>query len=251
MARPYSIQEDREPVALPIWMEALVGLEWLALRASPVYYGLGVPHGHGQPVLVIPGFLGSDLYLREMHNWLRRIGYRAYYSGIGVNAHCPLILMDRLYETLRKAFQETGQKVHLVGHSLGGMLARSEAVRHPELIASVTSLGSPFRGVRAHPNVILLNDIVKEMASRDSAYNVPAECFTGYCQCAFVDGLRGLIPESIPQTAIYTKSDGMVSWEVCTTGDPAIDVEVTGTHTGLAFNAAVYQILAQRLPTNT
>jgi hypothetical protein len=47
-----------------------------------------------------------------------------------------------------------------------------------------------------------------------------------------------LIPES---------TDAIVSWEVCTTGDPAIDVGVTGTHTGLALNAAVYQIIAQRL----
>jgi len=70
MSRAYSVEEDREPVALPMWREALVGAEWLGLRASPVYYGLGVPRGKGQAVIVIPGFLGSDLYLRELHGWL-------------------------------------------------------------------------------------------------------------------------------------------------------------------------------------
>jgi hypothetical protein len=34
---------------------------------------------------------------------------------------------------------------------------------------------------------------------------------------------------------------------MCRTGDPAIDVEVMGSHCGLAFNPFVYQIIAQRL----
>jgi triacylglycerol lipase len=250
MSRAYSIQEDREPVALPIWMEAMVGLEWFGLRTSPVFYGLGVPRGKGDAVVVIPGFLGSDLYLREMHGWLQRVGHKPYYSGIGVNADCPLLLMNRLHQTIHRAYRETGRRVHLVGHSLGGLLARSEAARNPELVESVTSLGSPFRGVRAHPNVIQMSDLVKEIVSKKKGLQIPKDCFTGYCPCEFVAGLRGIIPAGIRQTAIYTRGDGVVSWEVCATGDPAIDVEVSGSHCGLAFNPSVYQILGQRLTKN-
>jgi len=250
MSRAYSIEEDREPVALPIWMEALVGVEWLGLRASPVYYGLGVPRGRGEAVVVIPGFLGSDMYLREMHNWLERVGYRAYYSGIGVNADCPQLLLNKLHRTIHRAQQETKRPVHLIGHSLGGLLARSEAAQHPELIKSVTSLGSPFRGVRAHPNVIQMSDLVKEIISGKKGVQIPKDCFTGYCQCDFVDGLRGVIPDEVAQTAIFTKGDGIVSWDVCLTGDPAIDVEVTGSHCGLAFNPSVYHTIGQRLARN-
>jgi triacylglycerol lipase len=250
MSRAYSVEEDREPVALPMWREALVGAEWLGLRASPVYYGLGVPRGKGQAVIVIPGFLGSDLYLRELHGWLERVGYKAYYSGIGVNADCPLLLMNKLERTIHRAHQETGRPVHLIGHSLGGLLARSEAARHPDMIQSVTSLGSPFRGVRAHPSVIQLSDIVKGLISGKKGMQLPKDCFTGYCPCDFVEGLRGAIPARIAQTAIYTKGDGVVSWDVCLTGDPAIDVEVTGSHCGLAFNPAVYQVIGKRLSRN-
>jgi len=247
MSQAYSVQEDREAVALPFWMEALVGLEWVSLRTSPVYYGSGVPRGAGEAVVVVPGFLGSDLYLRELHRWLGRVGYKPYYSGIGVNADCPTLLMNKLHRTIHRAHHETRRRVHLIGHSLGGLLVRSEACRHPELIASVTSLGSPFRGVRAHPNVIQMSDMVKEIVSHKKGFRIPKDCFTAYCQCDFVDGLRAVIPEGIPQTAIYTKGDGVVSWDVCMTGDPAIDVEVSGTHSGLAFNPAVYRVLGQRL----
>jgi hypothetical protein len=50
----------------------------------------------------------------------------------------------------------------------------------------------------------------------------------------------------VAQTAIYTRSDGIVDWRYCVTGDPEIDCEVSGTHVGLVFNPAVYRILAGR-----
>ena len=75
-----------------LWTEALFGAEILILHATPVYYGLGVPRGDGSAVVIIPGFLGTDLYLTELHAWLGRIGYRPYFSGIGINAECPNLL---------------------------------------------------------------------------------------------------------------------------------------------------------------
>jgi hypothetical protein len=42
-----------------MWQEALVGVELLLLHATPVYYGIGVPHGDGSGVILIPGFLAS------------------------------------------------------------------------------------------------------------------------------------------------------------------------------------------------
>src|SRR5437868_5767764 len=129
-----------------LWTEALFGAEILLLHATPVYYGLGVPHGDGSGVVIIPGFLGTDLYLMELHAWLGRIGYRAYFSGIGINAECPNLLIQRhLNDTIARARAETGRKIHLVGHSLGGVIARSVARQRPKDIASVITLGAPFR----------------------------------------------------------------------------------------------------------
>src|SRR5262249_60200136 len=108
------------------------------------------------------GFTGTDLDLRQMDQWLRRIGYRPYTSGIGRNAECLDVLVARLGKTVETACSETGRKVHLVGHSLGGILARSIAALRPEQVRSVITLGSPFRGISSHPLVLQMAGIVRE-----------------------------------------------------------------------------------------
>lgn len=243
---PGGFLKDQEISQRPLWREAFVGLDWLALRSSPVYYGLGVPRGDGAAVIVIPGFLGTDFYLQEIHSWLRRIGYRPYMSRIGWNAECINTLVERLSETIAKAQAETERPVHLIGHSLGGVLARSATAQRPERIASVITLGSPFRGIRSHPLVLAAGERVRARIRRQNGTNQP-DCYTGYCGCEAVTAIQSGWPSSVPQSAIYTKGDGVVDWRVCVNDDPSTNFEVTGTHVGLVFNAGVYGLVAKRL----
>ena len=245
--------EEEQAVILPIWRELLTGIDWARLRAHPVYYGLGIPKGSRQPVVTVPGFLGSDLYLVEMNLWLYRIGYTPFRSRIGRNSDCPDILVDRLLETIEKANDATGEQVRLIGHSLGGMLSRAAAIIAPDRVNLVITLGSPFRGVRSHPTVLRTGQFVRERVrargdeSRPKHKPMREACYSGACNCGFVESLRAGLPASVHQTAIYTKADGIVDWSVCITGDPAIDIEVRGTHCGLAWNPQVYKLIAQRL----
>ena len=243
---PESFLRDQEAAQRPLWREVFVGLDWLALRSSPVYYGIGVPRGDGSAVIVIPGFMGTDMYLQEIYYWLRRIGYRPYMSRIGWNAECVNILVDRLSETISKAQAETGRKVHLVGHSLGGVIARSAASLYPDRVASVITLGSPFRGIRSHPLVLAAGERIRERIRRQNGQLQP-DCYTGYCGCDAVTAVQRGLPASVGQSAIYTRSDGVVDWRVCVTDDAAINFEVSGTHVGLVFNASVYGLIAKRL----
>jgi pimeloyl-ACP methyl ester carboxylesterase len=238
--------KDQEVSQRPLWREIFVGLDWLALRSSPVYYGFGVPRGDGSAVIVIPGFMGTDMYLQEVYYWLRRIGYRPYMSRIGWNAECVNTLVDRLSETITKAQAETGGKVHLIGHSLGGVIARSATAQRPDRVASVITLGSPFRGIRSHPLVLAAGERVRERIRRQNGH-LPPDCYTGYCGCAAVNAVQRGFPETVLQSAVYTKSDGVVDWRVCVTDDPATNFEVPGTHVGLVFNATVYGLIAKRL----
>jgi pimeloyl-ACP methyl ester carboxylesterase len=240
------IPHEEIPSPLPIICEPFSLLELATLRLSPVYYGVGVPAGDGTAVVIVPGFLGMDLTLFELHAWLGRVGYRPYFSGIGFAADCPNLLAQQLAETINRAYAETGHRVHLVGHSLGGIFARSAAVRMPDRIASVTTLGSPFRGLVAHGLVLTLADLVRQRIRRQYQ-NPPPGCATSRCSCAFGRSLGRKWPRSVAQTAIYTRDDGIVDWHYCLTGDPNVDVEVSGTHLGLIFNSNTYQHLGERL----
>lgn len=230
----------------------LIGIEMLYLRVSPVYWGLGLPGGDGSGVVVIPGFLMNDLYLTEFRSWINRIGYKAYLSGIGVNADCPnLLIQYKLTATIEKAYRETGRKIHLVGHSLGGVIARAAASQMPGRIASVITLGSPFRGVSLHQSVLRAAQLVRgQILERHGGGVLPA-CYTAACTCNFLESLEVKLPKSVFQTAIYSKSDGIVDWRVCRTGHALADFEVSSTHIGMAFNPIVFDLIAHRLASQT
>lgn len=233
---------------LPLWREAFLGLDWLSLRASSVYRGASVPRGDGSGVIVVPGFLGSDGYLRELHAWLGRIGYQPFLSGIGRNTDCPDALTLRLHQTVETAYAQTGRRVHLIGHSLGGVLSRSVAVRWPGLVASVITLASPFRGVAAHPLVLEAGAIIRgRVISRRPEATAERGCYTSLCSCAFAGSIKRELPAPVGETAIYTRTDGVVDWRRCINDDPETDIEVSGTHVGLAFNSSVYRHIAERL----
>jgi pimeloyl-ACP methyl ester carboxylesterase len=247
-----------ETAEVPLWREALFGIDWLSLRLSPVYYGIGVPHGTGDPVIVVPGFLGSDNYLVEMYNWLRRIGYKPYYSRIGRNAECPDVLRDRLFETMDKVFDENGgRKIHLIGHSLGGLLARAAASRRPEQVSQVICLAAPFRDIKVHPMVLAAAGFVRgrivgqrengNANGRRRQKRVERACYTGNCTCDFAQALREDLPSGVQRVAIYTETDGVVDWRSCIEEDERFNIRVDGTHAGLAFNPQVYRRVAELL----
>jgi pimeloyl-ACP methyl ester carboxylesterase len=213
----------------PLWRESLTGIDWLSLRLSPIYRGQRVTRGDGSPVIVVPGCFARDESLRELHSWLSRVGYRAYYSGIGLNVRCPEISVETLVQTIDQAFEETGRSVTLVGHSLGGLLARGAAALRADKVARVITLGSPVNGIVAHPLVMGLADL-----------------FHGDCKRDCLGPLQAELPAGISETCVYSKTDGVVDWRTCHRPD-ARNIEVRGTHCGLIFNANVYGVIANAL----
>ena len=247
---PFAEDPSLQAAQTPLWRESLFALDWLALRTSPVYFGCGVPRGHGEPVVVVPGFLGSDSYLVELHSWLGRIGYRPYFSQIGRNDDCPDHVQGLLLNTIRRAHDDSGKRVKIVGHSLGGMLARSVTLDHPELVETVISMGSPFRdAVRAHPLLIAATESLRREGRRGGK-NIKPSCFSGHCTCDFVKNM--LAPEEYETRhyAIFSKYDGVVEWQSCIEEDPALNTEVNCTHIGMAFHPGVYRTVGRLLAGN-
>lgn len=229
----------------PIWRESLWPVDWLNLHMSPVYYGVGVPRGDGSPVVLVPGFLGTDAYLLELYLWLERIGYKPYMSGIGVNAECPGPLTRRLLTTVKKANTETGRRVRIIGHSLGGILGRRACLQRPELTSQLIYLGSPVQGLRAHPAVLATVSLLKLARSVISVKM--ADCLTESCGCGFGKDMAKPLDKSVHHAAIYTHSDGVVDWHDAQERDPKLNHEVGGTHVGLVYNPRAYAALGQLL----
>ncbi|MGH7865123.1 MAG: esterase/lipase family protein [Candidatus Binataceae bacterium] len=133
---------------------ALVGellssaIEFGALVTDPIYWGRGVARGDQHPVMVIPGLFAGDGYLAAMRDWLRRIGYTPVRSRLNFNPGWSEELVASLGDFAAEAFIESGQRVTIVGHSMGGVIARSIGVRRSDAVRHVITLGAPLGAAR-------------------------------------------------------------------------------------------------------
>ena len=249
LANPFHHDPAVEGINTPIWREVFWPGEFLELMCSPLYYGRGVPHGNGEPILVIPGFLANDIMMMPLRRWLKRIGYRTYSANIAWNTDCPDKTAINLTKKVDAIHRKTGRKVRLIGHSLGGMLAKSILQRIPDSIESVTTMGSPFRDhVRAHPAVTGVWEYLINGQGPLVGRNLTASCSSGFCMCDFVRHMMQPDTQAVPQFAIYSRRDGVVDWESCAEEDNSANTEVNeATHMGLIFNPRALCALAQRL----
>ncbi len=233
------------------WGTHLREVRWQAelarLLADPVWRGVGLPRGDGGPVLLIPGFLAGDQSLSVMASWLRKIGHAPKRAGISFNVACSDIAVDRLSKILLHAHLSSGRKVAIIGHSRGGHFARALAVRHPEQVSQVISMGSgldePFD--ISEPTRLAVDGVRKLIARRDPE-RAALGCFTHACLCRYAQDYRAPFPDEVPLTSIYSKGDGVVRWRACVV-PYARNVEISGSHIGLAFNRHAYREIAAAL----
>ncbi len=215
-----------------------------AVRASTEFASLGpmspilgrAPKGDGHPVLVLPGMLGGDestfilrRFLRSRDYWTHRwhLGRNLGRRSIGAEGEHVLSLIERLY-------LESGKRpVSLVGWSLGGIIAREAAKRVPEQVRQVITMGSPFN----HPPEGSLLAQIYHFVSGTSPDPLP------------IREALACPPDHTPSTAIYSRSDGMVSWRACLEGvGPLTDnIEVYSSHTGYGVNPSALFAIADRL----
>ncbi|MFC4783322.1 esterase/lipase family protein [Nocardioides sp. MAHUQ-72] len=191
------------------------------------------------PVVLVPGFLAGDGTLALMARSLRARGFRTYRSHMHANVGCTLRAAGQLEARLEAIASHRGSRVQIVGHSLGGMLARGLAVRRPDLVSGIVTMGSPMLAPGAH-HVSLTASV--EMLVRLSRAGVPGlmarECVAGACARESFEESREPVPDGVSFTAIYSQRDGIVDWRACV--DPlAVPVEVTASHLGMAFDPRV------------
>jgi triacylglycerol lipase len=221
------------------------------LLRDPIYRGDGLARGDGRLVVIIPGLFGSDFYLWPLRRWLSRIGFRASTSGLWLNAGCP----DRLTSEVQSWIDRQGQrdgKIVLIGHSRGGILARALAVRLGRRISHLITLGSPVGVAVAYTQASALGQIPHQTmnalarASNAARAVLDPNCRFPECGCEFT---RNIAQPIVPETAIlsiYSREDPIVPPQASIVAG-ARNLEVTGTHTGLVYNPAVYREIARAL----
>lgn len=135
---------DTAAPALRLW--AAEALEVPKLLLSPFQRAVPIEPGSGQPVVVYPGYLTSDISSIRLRRSLRKAGYAAYGWEVGQNRGARADLLDRLEQRLETVVERHGESATLVGWSLGGIYARELAKQRPDLVRLVVTLGSPFSG---------------------------------------------------------------------------------------------------------
>lgn len=116
---------------------------WSRFHRGFGHHGPRGPVG-GPPALVIPGFLANDRTTLELRRRLAARGWRVHPWEGGTNNGAHAALLDQLAARLDAIAD--GQKVLLVGWSLGGVFARELARTRPGQVRAVVTLGSPFSG---------------------------------------------------------------------------------------------------------
>jgi pimeloyl-ACP methyl ester carboxylesterase len=193
--------------------------------------------GDGHAVMTLPGFMATDRSTQVLRRYLRCWGYAAGPWNLGRNYG---VLADGdmekvLDQRLADLYETSGGKVSLLGWSLGGLLGREMARRQPGLVRSVITLGSPLGDPRA-TNAWRLFELVSGRRIDDEEIG------------SRVNILRNPVPE-VPTTAIYSKTDGVVAWQIACLppGDLVENIGVTTSHLGMGYNPAVLYAIADRL----
>ena len=201
----------------------MASLPWLSMS----------PRGDGHPVLVIPGLATDDSATLPLQSLLRDLGYAAYGWSNGVNDGRWDVLDSHLTHHLERLRQRHDAPVSLIGWSMGGLYARELAKQVPQHVRQVIMLGSPFVGDPRVNNIQLIPSLggeqtaAEDMQRRDTLHQ----------------------PPPVPTTSIFSRTDGLVSWQCCVEEDgPQVEnIEVDASHWGLVHHPAALYAIADRL----
>ena len=241
MSKPDESEMDNNSPTAPSWLWALLEVPRALAEAGSLFSARALlrnlPAGDGHSVMTLPGFLASDRSMRTVRTYLRRWGFDAHRWDMGRNLGLSRSrdVETLLDQRLQKIFEQSGQKVSLIGWSLGGMFARELARRHPERVRSVITMGSPIGDPKA-TNAWRLFEVVSDIRV-DNEYIQER-----------VAQLRSPIHD-VPMTSIYSVSDAVVSAEIAKLppGDDVENIGVAASHFGMGFNPAVFFAIADRL----
>jgi pimeloyl-ACP methyl ester carboxylesterase len=232
----------RRPISAPSQVLQAMEAAWLPLEAAgflcvrPLLRRLGAGDQH--PVLLLPGFWAGDQSTAPLRWTLRSQGYWAHSWHLGQNIGPSSRVVTGMRDRIIELHELHGRTVTLIGQSLGGIYARLLAREQPENVRQVITLGSPYRmvaGDHSSSSAETLWELVRPLHDGDLLLNEMHE--------------QHRPPLVVPATSIYTRTDGVAPWQACIdeVREHAENIEVLGSHIGMAINPAVVVALLDRL----
>ena len=193
------------------------------------------PRGDGHAVMVFPGLSANDASTVPLRHYLQSLGYKPWGWEQGFNFGPRAGVLDEAKSNLVRTFENTGQKVSLIGWSLGGVYARELAKEMPHRVRSVITLGTPFAGSHKFTNAWRVYELAsgRKIAQESENYDLPAA-------------------PPVPTSSIYSRTDGVVAWQasiqVPSQANPQTEnIEVIASHIGLGLNPSAWWAVADRL----
>jgi pimeloyl-ACP methyl ester carboxylesterase len=200
---------------------------WCDMRLKAWGPALEAPRAAGcsrLPVLVLPGFLASDLSTKPFREALMRRGWQVHGWGLGMNRGACQNMLGQVVELVDQIAGDG--KLILIGWSFGGLYAREVAKLRPHLIDRVITMGTPFSGDPRANNL---------WRTYEKVAGYPVD------QTPFDVKLNEKPP--VPTTALWSRGDGIVA-PACARGTPKESdrrIQVNCSHIGYMTKPAVLE----------
>jgi triacylglycerol lipase len=224
-------------IRLPFWHEAQAFTQRRVIERYPMWQSPPLDAA-GLPVLLVGGMASTPMLLAPLRDLLVRLNCRVAIAPVRLGIGCGEEIARVVETALAELTGETSAPAVLIGHSRGGQLARVVAVRKPQLLSGLITLGAPLtRMLALHP--LLLAQVAALGAA--GALGVPGVlrpgCRWGACCAALREDLAGPFPSQVPFLSVYSPTDRIVDWR--STLDPAArHHEVSTSHGGLIWDPA-------------
>lgn len=235
-----SVTPERPALSLSLSELNRAGRDTFALPLKMRRLTQQSPKGQGQPVLTLPGYGGGDGSMFAIRYFLKKLGYQPYALSLGRNFESAEDRIRRIEdaiafrekmssavaERVAHIYKKTGQKVMLVGWSMGGLYALDVSQSQSDQVAKVVTLGTPF----GDPRATAMWDVMRKISRSKVA--VEDMDFSGWMNKCEVSS------SAIPIHIIYSEQDGIVPSHIARLPEHQ-DVhhhQVDASHVGFAFN---------------
>ncbi len=232
MSATASLEYSR-PKPLSVMGELRVPFEMLAFSPRTRHL-INSPKGDGRPVMLMPGYMAGEFSMQPLATYLKILGYSVHQWGLGVNRGDVEADIGRVGERVADLHSEIGEKVTVIGWSLGGVIAREVTRMYADSVREVITMGTPIVG---GPKYTSVGGFYARM------HDIDLDEFEVEVHVRNAEGLEQ------PATSIYSRSDGIVDWKASV--DPYNEhtrhVEVESSHFGLGINPKVWRVIADTL----